>query len=100
MAIIARTEAAGVDNVKLLADFYHLAVNGDDVAAVIENHAKDFGHIQIADNPGRGAPGTGTLPLDQWIARSRELGYTGPIGLEYKAPAAEAFNWAVRQPSN
>ncbi len=100
MAIIARTEAAGVDNVKLLADFYHLAVNDDDVAAVIEKHAKDFGHIQIADNPGRGAPGTGTLPLDQWIARSRELGYTGPIGLEYKAPAAEAFNWAVRQPSN
>ncbi|WP_136611242.1 hydroxypyruvate isomerase family protein [Sinomonas albida] len=96
LAVIARTEEAGADNVKLLADFYHLAVNGDDVAAVIEGHAKDFGHIQIADNPGRGAPGTGGLPLGEWIARSRELGYSGYIGLEYKAPAAEAFKWTIR----
>ena len=99
LAVIARTEAAGVNNVKLLADFYHLAVNGDDVATVIENHAKDFGHIQIADNPGRGAPGTGELPLGEWITRSRDLGYAGAIGLEYKSPAADAFTWAIRQPA-
>ncbi|KHL05381.1 hydroxypyruvate isomerase family protein [Sinomonas humi] len=96
LAVIAKTKEAGVENVKLLADFYHLAVNGDDVPAVIEEHAKDFGHVQIADNPGRGAPGTGALPLGEWITRSRELGYDGYIGLEYKAPAAEAFTWAIR----
>ncbi|POH59224.1 hydroxypyruvate isomerase family protein [Arthrobacter glacialis] len=99
LAVIAKTQTAGVDNVKLLADFYHLSVNGDDVAAVIEKHAKDFGHIQIADNPGRGAPGTGELPLGEWISRSRALGYTGAIGLEYKSPQAEAFAWAIRQPA-
>jgi hydroxypyruvate isomerase len=98
LRVIARVKAeSGVDNVKLLADFYHLAVNGDDVESVIENHAKDFGHIQIADNPGRGAPGTGELPLGEWIARSRELGYTGYIGLEYKEPQETAFSWAIRQ---
>ncbi|MGO2541642.1 MAG: hydroxypyruvate isomerase family protein [Specibacter sp.] len=97
--VIAKTRAAGVDNVKLLADFYHLAVNGDDVPAVIEKHARDFGHIQIADNPGRGAPGTGTLPLGEWITRSREMGYTGHIGLEYKAAAESAFAWAIREPA-
>ena len=43
-----------------------------------------------------GAPGTGELPLGEWISRSRELGYTGYIGLEYKAPQAEAFKWAIR----
>lgn len=86
-------EASGADNIKLLADFYHLAVNGDDVPAVIEKHVHDFGHIQIADNPGRGAPGTGSLPLNDWIARSQALGYDGPIGLEYKAPAESAFDW-------
>ncbi|WP_344300328.1 hydroxypyruvate isomerase family protein [Sinomonas flava] len=96
LGVIAATKEAGVENVRLLADFYHLAVNGDDVAAVIEEHAKDFGHIQIADNPGRGAPGTGSLPLGEWISRSRELGYAGYIGLEYKAPQAEAFAWAIR----
>lgn len=88
--VIAQT---GMSNIKLLADFYHLAVNGDDVAAVIEAHAKDFGHIQIADSPGRNEPGTGELPLAQWISRSQELGYTGHIGLEYKATQADPFAW-------
>ena len=93
LAVIEQVHATGNENIKLLADFYHLAVNGDDVGAVIEAHAGGFGHIQIADDPGRGAPGTGTLPLEAWIARSRELGYEGPIGLEYKAPIDEAFGW-------
>ncbi len=101
LKVIARVKAeSGAQNIKLLADFYHLAVNGDDVESVIENHAKDFGHIQIADNPGRGAPGTGTLPLGEWIARSRELGYDGYIGLEYKEPQESAFSWAIRQRAN
>ncbi|MEO8906614.1 MAG: TIM barrel protein [Microbacteriaceae bacterium] len=94
LAVIDRvTTQSGATNVKLLADFYHLAVNGDDVAAVIESHAADFGHIQIADDPGRGAPGTGNLPLSQWLERSTELGYEGYIGLEYKAPKENAFDW-------
>lgn len=90
LAIIDKLEAT---NVKLLADFYHLAVNGDDVAAVIEAHAADFGHIQIADAPGRNEPGTGELPLAQWINRSRELGYDGYIGLEFKQSQDDAFAW-------
>jgi len=94
LAIIQRVkDEHGVDNVKLLADFYHLAVNGDDVPAVIAGHAAEFGHIQIADAPGRGEPGTGDLPLEQWIADAQAGGYTGPIGLEYKATQADPFSW-------
>ncbi|XAS65881.1 TIM barrel protein [Micrococcaceae bacterium Sec5.8] len=97
LQVISRVrQETGAENLRLLADFYHLSVNGDDVAAVIEQHAKDFGHLQIADSPGRGAPGTGGLPLGSWIARSRELGYDGCIALEYKEPAATAFSWAIR----
>lgn len=87
------SEAGAAQNIALLADFYHLAVNGDDVAQVIENHTTQFGHIQIADNPGRGAPGTGELPLFDWISRARELGYTGKVALEYKQDQATAFDW-------
>jgi hydroxypyruvate isomerase len=94
LAIIQRVkDEHGVDNVKLLADFYHLAVNGDDVPAAIAGHAAEFGHIQIADAPGRGEPGTGDLPLEQWIADAQAGGYTGPIGLEYKATQADPFSW-------
>lgn len=94
LAVIDRVRReSGSTNVKLLADFYHLAVNGDDVASVIEAHAADFGHIQIADAPGRGEPGTGDLPLGEWVERSRELGYEGYIGLEYKTASADPFAW-------
>lgn len=94
LAIIQRVEDEhGIDNIRLLADFYHLAVNGDDVAAVISAHAAAFGHIQIADAPGRGEPGTGDLPLAEWIAAAQAGGYTGPIGLEYKATQSDPFAW-------
>ncbi|MFK4790763.1 hydroxypyruvate isomerase family protein [Microbacterium sp. ZW T5_56] len=94
LAVIQRLkDEHGIDNVKLLADFYHLAVNGDDVAAVIADHAADFGHIQIADAPGRGEPGTGDLPLAQWIADARAGGYAGYIGLEYQASQDDPFAW-------
>jgi hydroxypyruvate isomerase len=94
MAIIQRVQQqSGVTNLRLLADFYHLAMNGDDVAAAIEKYAHQFGHIQIADAPGRGEPGTGDLPLDAWVKRSQALGYQGHIGLEYKATQADPFAW-------
>jgi hydroxypyruvate isomerase len=82
-----------VENVSLLADFYHLAVNGDDVDAVITKHIKRIGHVQIADAPGRGEPGTGELPLQRWIADVYAAGYTGWIGLEYKPTTDKPFAW-------
>lgn len=87
---ISRVQQETGADIRFLADFYHLAVNGEDVAAVIEHHAADFGHVQIADHPGRGAPGTGGLPLGEWVDRTRQLGYEGYIGLEYRQPA---FTW-------
>lgn len=91
--VIGTVRTTGATNIGLLADFYHLAVNGDDVDAAIADHAEEIAHIQIADNPGRGAPGTGTLPLFDWIAAAQKAGYSGPIGLEYKASKDEAFTW-------
>ena len=43
--------------------------------------------------------GSGGQELGEWITRSRSLGYAGPIGLEYKATADEAFDWLIRQPA-
>jgi hydroxypyruvate isomerase len=97
LAVIEQVTAAGTDNVALLADFYHLAVNGDDVDAVIRDHAADFGHIQIADAPGRGQPGSGELPIAQWIHDAEAAGYSGRVGLEYKSDAADPFAWLPRE---
>jgi hydroxypyruvate isomerase len=86
----------GVDALRLLADLYHLQVNGDDIAAALEKYRDLIGHVQIADAPGRGEPGTGTLDLDRYLAQLADGGYTGYIGLEYKATRADTFDWIPR----
>lgn len=88
--------ATGLDNARFLLDIYHLSMNGEDVAQVIEAYAAKTGHVQIADNPGRGAPGTGSLPLQELLDQLAKAGYDGWVGLEYKAgdrPSAESFDW-------
>ena len=40
-------------------------------------------HVQIADSPGRGAPGTGEAPIDRWLDRLRDLGYQDRIADEW-----------------
>jgi hydroxypyruvate isomerase len=92
-------EATGLGNARFLMDLYHLSMNGEDLPQVIERYAARTGHVQIADNPGRGAPGTGALPLAELLGRLREAGYDGWVGLEYKPgdrPSAEAFDWLPR----
>ncbi len=69
--------------VALLADLYHLCVNGEDVPAVIGRVHDWIGHVQLADVPGRHEPGTGTADLGGWVRQLRGLGYDRPIGLEY-----------------
>lgn len=92
-------DRAGEPNLGLLADLYHLAVNGDDVDAVIAQHADRVAHVQIADAPGRNEPGTGDLPLDRQLAALEAAGYAGWVGLEYKpaTTSADSFGWLPRE---
>ncbi|MFK4184445.1 hydroxypyruvate isomerase family protein [Streptomyces sparsogenes] len=100
IAVIDRVAAeAGSHNIRLLADLYHLAVNGDDVAGALAGHADRIGHVQIADVPGRGAPGTGGLDLDGLLLGLQTTGYASWVGLEYKpeGPSADSFDWLPRE---
>lgn len=79
---VAQRTGAGV-----LADFYHFAANGVDVDAWlsdVESGAVALpDHVQVADFPGRGAPGTGQAPLAEWIERLRAAGYAGEVAGEW-----------------
>ncbi|MFJ1748271.1 TIM barrel protein [Streptomyces sp. NPDC088116] len=95
--VVDRVNAAtGLGNTAFLLDLYHLSMNGEDLNDAIDRYADRTRHVQIADNPGRGAPGTGSLPLEDLLGRLRATGYDGWVGLEYKPgdrPSAESFGW-------
>ena len=70
VGVVDRVRATGTANVGFLCDLFHLANNGDDVDAAIARHADRVAHVQIADAPGRGEPGSGDLPLDAVAGRA------------------------------
>jgi hydroxypyruvate isomerase len=57
--------------------------------------------VQIADCPGRGERGTGTMDVDGFLAALEELGWDGHVGLEY-VPSGETgaslAAWGVGSP--
>jgi hydroxypyruvate isomerase len=76
---------AAVDHpgVRLLYDAYHAARAGLDPLAALEPVSPLVGHVQYADHPGRGAPGSGRIDLEALVERLEELGYAGAVGLEF-----------------
>jgi hydroxypyruvate isomerase len=84
-----------VPGTAFLADFYHLARMGEDIPALIRDHSDRFGHVQIADVPGRGQPGTGKLDYPSLLRQLADSPYSGPVGLEYKpvGQSEDSFGW-------
>lgn len=76
-------DRARSSNVGLLADVYHLGQSGVDPVAFAAANAAVISHVQLADAPGRGRPGSGALPIAATIAALRDNGYFGRYGLEY-----------------
>ena len=83
---LAAIDRAGEENIALLLDVYHLAVNGDDVDAAIETAAGRIGHVQIADAPGRNEPGTGKLDIDPTSSASPPPATTAGSGSSTSPP--------------
>jgi hydroxypyruvate isomerase len=70
---------------------------GEDLAGVLAAYRDRIGHVQIADVPGRGAPGTGSVAFGTLLGQLAGLGYRGRVGLEYKptdpADSSTSFGW-------
>lgn len=97
LAVIDAVRAGGVTNIAFLADLYHLGRMGEDLPGTLARHAGDIAHVQIADVPDRGAPGTGQLDYDALFGQLAAQGYPGWIGCEYKpadpADSSTSFGW-------
>jgi hydroxypyruvate isomerase len=77
-------QAVGSDNLFLQYDIYHMQVMEGDLAPTMQRHLDRIGHLQLADNPGRGEPGSGEINYPFLFAHIDRLGYRGWIGCEYK----------------
>ncbi|MBD9424680.1 TIM barrel protein [Pseudomonas sp. PDM15] len=65
-------------------DIYHLARQGFDVDSEIRTLKRYIKHVQFADCPGRGEPGSGELDLFSAVRALREIGYDDWMSAEYK----------------
>jgi hydroxypyruvate isomerase len=96
--LMERAQAGGhAANLALLADLYHLAMMGEDIGGTLARHAARVSHVQVADAPGRGGPGTGAIDFEPLFAQLAGQGYAGHVGLEYfpadRQDSAASFGW-------
>lgn len=79
-----------VDHPNCLAQFdlYHMARQDLDIQAGIRLLAGRIGHVQFADSPGRGEPGSGGVDFTAALNQLRICRYQGWLGAEYKVSGA------------
>jgi len=85
----------GVANASLLFDTFHLTQNGVDVVSAFGEVASRVGHVQVADSPGRGEPGSGTIDWDAFTVALDIAAYEGAVAAEYKPTrrTEETLGW-------
>ena len=87
---------AGRDNVRLQYDAYHMQRMEGDLTTTVETYWPLISHIQIADVPGRGEPGTGEINYRFLLDHLGRRGYDGYVGLEYRPSGGspeDSFGW-------
>lgn len=82
--LVELLDALNHPNLGAQLDLYHMARQGLDLPSAITTLGGRIGHVQFADCPGRGAPGSGEIDFDVAFAALREVGYNGWFGAEYK----------------
>jgi hydroxypyruvate isomerase len=93
-------KSVGRENVKIQHDFYHMQRMEGNLVANLREHADLIGHVQIADSPNRGEPGTGEICYPYVLGILEELGYDGYVGLEYSpttGTTGESLGWLPKE---
>jgi hydroxypyruvate isomerase len=92
--VVAIIDALGAPpGIRILFDAYHVFQEADDLNAALDQAGGLIGHVQIADYPGRGEPGSGDVPLAAFLDQLDLSGYSGWVGLEYLPSGRDDFGW-------
>lgn len=70
--------AADFKRVKITADFYHMAIEEDDISESLLKFKDSIGHVHIAENH-RYQPGTGSIDWKRHIQTLKDMNYQGDI---------------------
>ena len=82
-ASAAFIETVDRPNVRIQWDAYHMQRMEGNLVATFSEFAPRIAHVQIADSPGRGEPGTGEINFPFVLDAIDAAGYEGWVGLEY-----------------
>ncbi len=95
---IRTIDAVGKNNIKLMYDCYHMQIMQGDLAAHLRALLPVIGHIQIAAVPDRGEPDQGEVDYRWLLAQLEAMGYTAPVGAEYKPRngTAQGLGWLAQ----
>jgi hydroxypyruvate isomerase len=89
-------KSVGRSNVRLQYDVYHMQRMEGNLVATLREYIADIAHVQVADSPGRGEPGTGEIHYPYVLAELERLGYDGFVGLEYRPSSGsteDSLSW-------
>lgn len=78
----------GAPNLKLMFDCYHIQRLEGNLTTKLSDLLPIIGHIQFAAVPDRGAPDHGEIHYPHIYAHLASIGYTAPLGAEYKPDGA------------
>jgi len=86
-------------NILMQYDIDHAQMMGGNPAEFILQNADKIGHIQFADCPGRGQPGTGQIDFVEVFSAIGKAPYSGWVGAEYKpiGSTVNSLSWLRRQ---
>jgi hydroxypyruvate isomerase len=76
-------EEVGADGLYLQLDVYHTHIMEGDAVAAIQRSSRHIAHVQVADDPGRHQPGTGTIDYASVFCALESVGYREWVGCEY-----------------
>jgi sugar phosphate isomerase/epimerase len=74
-------DACQCDNVRLLADLFHMNIEESDIPAAIVDQARHIGHVHFVDS-NRWPAGYGHTDLESAVQALQQVGYSGYLSVE------------------
>ncbi len=74
-------DMVGENNIKIMADFFHMSIEENDIAQAIINAGESIGHVQLGDS-NRMLPGHGHTDFVSGFSALKAIQYIGGMALE------------------